>query len=93
MRASLASNTAQLPLADGNFVREPRNTMDAIISGCLHAQIGAIERMFGQIATAPRAICLLTGGAAQRIAPLLSIPFELTDNLILEGLLRFGASL
>jgi type III pantothenate kinase len=93
MRASLARNTAQLPLAEGTYCREPRNTMDAIVSGCLHAQIGAIERMFGQIAAEPRALCLLTGGAAQRIAPLLSIPFELTDNLILEGLLRFGASL
>ena len=93
MRASLARNTAQLPLAEGTYCREPRNTMDAIVSGCLHAQIGAIERMFGQIAAEPRAICLLTGGAAQRIAPLLSIPFELIDNLILEGLLRFGASL
>jgi type III pantothenate kinase len=92
MRASLARNTAQLPLADGAFCREPRNTMDAIVSGCLHAQIGAIERMFGEIAAVPGAICLLTGGAAQRIAPLLSIPFEQIDNLILEGLLRFGAA-
>ena len=93
MRASLARNTAQLPLADGNFSCEPRNTMDAIVSGCLPAQIGAIERMFGQIASAPGAICLLTGGAARRLAPLLSIPFESIDNLILEGLLRYGAAL
>lgn len=93
MRAALAHNTAQLPLAEGVFCRAPRNTMDAIVSGCLHAQIGAIERMFGQIAAAPGAICLLTGGAAQRIAPLLCIPFELTDNLIFEGLLRYGALL
>ncbi len=93
MRASLARNTAQLPLADGQYCRAPRNTVDAITSGCLHAQIGAIERMFGEIAGEPGALCLLTGGAAQRLAPLLSIPFELIDNLILEGLLRFGASL
>jgi type III pantothenate kinase len=93
MRASLARNTAQLPFAEGHFSCEPRNTMDAIASGCLHAQIGAIERMFGAIAAAPEAIGLLTGGAAQRLAPLLRIPFELIDNLILEGLLRFGASL
>jgi len=92
MRAALARNTAQLPLATGEFSREPRNTRDAIVSGCLHAQIGAIERMFGQIAAEPGAICLLTGGGAQRIAPLLRIPFDLADNLILDGLLRFAAS-
>jgi len=92
MRASLARNTAQLPLADGHFRCEPRNTMDAIVSGCLHAQIGAIERMFAKLAAEPGAICLLTGGAAQRIVPLLNIPFQLTENLILDGLARFGAS-
>ncbi len=92
MRASLARNTAQLPLADGHFRCEPRNTMDAIVSGCLHAQIGAIERMFAKIAAEPEAVCLLTGGAAQSIVPLLNIPFQLTENLILDGLARFGAS-
>ena len=88
MRASLARNTAQLPLADGQFRPEPRTTVDAIASGCLHAQIGAIERMYEGLAGEPGAICLLTGGAAQRIAPLLRIPFEVADNLILDGLLR-----
>lgn len=92
MRASLARNTAQLPLADGHFRCEPRNTMDAIVSGCMHAQVGAIERMFAKISAEPGAICLLTGGAAQSIVPLLNIPFQLTENLILDGLARFGAS-
>lgn len=92
MRASLARNTAQLPLADGHFRCEPRNTMDAIVSGCLHAQIGAIERMFAKLAAEPAAVCLVTGGAAQSIVPLLNIPFQLTENLILDGLARFGAS-
>ncbi len=92
MRASLARNTAQLPLADGDFRCEPRNTTDAIVSGCLHAQIGAIERMFAKLAAEPGAVCLLTGGAAQRLVPLLNIPFQLTENLILDGLARFGAS-
>ena len=92
MRASLARNTAQLPLADGHFRCEPRNTMDAIFSGCMHAQVGAIERMFAKIAAEPGAVCLLTGGAAQSIVPLLNIPFQLTENLILDGLARFGAS-
>ncbi len=92
MRASLAGNTAQLPLADGGYSCVPRNTMDAIVSGCLYAQIGAIERMFSRLAAEPGALCLLTGGAAQHLAPHLDIPFEMTENLILDGLVRFGTS-
>jgi type III pantothenate kinase len=90
MRASLARNTAQLPLAEGEFNYAPRNTMDAIVSGCLHAQVGAIERMFAQISDEPGALCLLTGGAAPRLSPHLRIPFRLVESLILDGLVRFG---
>jgi type III pantothenate kinase len=92
MRASLARNTAQLPLAEGEFRDAPRNTMDAIVSGCLHAQIGAIERMFSRICAEPGALCLLTGGAAPRLTPHLKIPFRLAESLILDGLVRFGAA-
>lgn len=93
MRASLAQNTAQLPLAEGEFHRAPRNTADAIVSGCLQAQAGAIERMFAAIAAESDASCLLTGGGAARLLPQLNIPFVLADNLILDGLVRFGTSL
>jgi len=93
MRSSLARNTAQLPLAEGCFSIAPRNTADAIFSGCLHAQIGAIERMHAALRAESDALCLLTGGAAPCLAPHLSIPFQLVENLILDGLVRFGASL
>ena len=93
MRAALAGNTAQLPFAEGEFRSVPRNTQDAIVSGCLHAQAGAIERMFAAIAVERAAVCLLTGGGASRLAPHLSIPLQLMENLILDGLVRFGASL
>ncbi|MBN8512626.1 type III pantothenate kinase [Accumulibacter sp.] len=92
MCTALARNTAQLPLADGVFRALPRNTMDAIVSGCLQAQLGAVERMFQEIADEPAARCLLTGGAAPRLAAHLKIPFRLMDNLILDGLRRFAAS-
>ena len=92
MRAALAGNTAQLPLAEGEYCAAPRNTMDAIVSGCLHAQAGAIERMYAGIAEEPSAVCLLTGGGGARLVPHLNIPLLLTDNLILDGLVRFGTS-
>ena len=92
MRASLARNTALLPLADGEYSGAPRNTMDAIVSGCLYAQLGAIERMYSQLAGEPGALCLLTGGAAPRLAPHLQIPFRQVDSLILDGLLCYGSA-
>ena len=93
MRASLARNTAQLPLAEGEFRCAPRNTNDAIVSGCLHAQIGAIERMYAKLAAEPGARCMLTGGAAPSLVPHFKIPFVLVESLILDGLVRFGAAL
>ncbi len=54
MQQALARGTAQLPLADGRFALQPRRTVDAIRSGCLQAQAGAVERMFRQIADAAR---------------------------------------
>ena len=92
MRAALARDTAQLPLAEGEFQRLPRNTMDAIISGCVQAQAGAVERMFTAIAGEPDAVCLLTGGAAPRLLPHLAIPLCVSENLILDGLVRYAAS-
>ncbi len=90
MYRALASNTAQLPLADGRFAVLPRNTMDAIVSGCLHAQAGAIERMFEQVAADPGARCLVSGGAAGQFFELLRLPKSKVDNLVLEGLARIG---
>lgn len=90
MRAALAGNTAQLPLADGDFRPLPTCTADAIVSGCLQAQLGAIERTFAQIAGEPGARCLLVGGGAPRLAERLNVPAELAENLILDGLARFA---
>ena len=88
MRCALARDTAALPLASGEHEAYPRNTDDAIISGCLEAQLGAIERAFARIAGEPDALCLLSGGAAQMLTPQLNIPYQLIDNLVLEGLAR-----
>lgn len=86
MAASLARNTAQLPQIDparplpSGFAD---NTDDAILSGCLAAQAGAIERA----CTLHRAeLCIVSGGAAPFIAPLLAAPHRLVDNIVLIGL-------
>ena len=77
--------SAGLPLAQGLYVAQPTCTDDAIVSGCLEAQAGAIERAWRRLGD-PAAPCLLSGGAAAAIAPALTIPWQGVDNLVLEGL-------
>ncbi|MDR2014603.1 MAG: type III pantothenate kinase [Azoarcus sp.] len=85
MRQALSHGTAQLPSTGGRYRNHPRDTADAIVSGCLNAQAGAIGRIFRHM-DAPGAVCLLSGGAADEIEPLLDIPFQRIDNLVLDGL-------
>jgi type III pantothenate kinase len=87
MLRALHQHTAALPDADGEYVENPLQTVDAIASGCQHAQAGAIERLYRlHEARAPHLVCVISGGAARALAPRLTIPFELHDNLVLEGL-------
>ncbi|MCX7164273.1 MAG: type III pantothenate kinase [Betaproteobacteria bacterium] len=88
MRAALAGNTADLPYADGHYKSLPTNTDDAIVSGALHATLGAIARIHQTLGA--DAVCLLSGGAAPALAPQLDLPHRLTDNLVLEGLARYS---
>jgi type III pantothenate kinase len=89
MRQTLARDTAGLPLARGNYSSSPACTDDAIASGCLEAQAGAIERAFARLGKG--SVCLLSGGAADTIEMLLGIPCQRVGNLVLEGLARRSA--
>jgi type III pantothenate kinase len=90
MATSLAKNTAQLPqVAENLVVSEPfaDNTDAAIVSGCIAAQAGAIERAVAAHAQpGSPVLCILAGGAAALIAPHLSVPCRKVDNLVLIGL-------
>lgn len=92
MRRVLAAGTANLPLAEGGMTRLPRNTHDAIYSGILHAQAGAIERLYASVPSEPGGdkTCLLSGGYAGGIAGCLAIPLRLVENLPLLGLKALG---
>ncbi|MBI5107158.1 MAG: type III pantothenate kinase [Rhodocyclales bacterium] len=88
MRSALARNTAGLPHANGRYRALATNTDDAIVSGALHATLGAIERVR---ATQDNDVtCLLSGGAAVELVPHLGRPCRVVDNLVLEGLARFS---
>lgn len=91
MRTALARNTAGLPHAAGRYRSVPTNTDDAIVSGAIHATLGAIERM--QAALGNDTLCLLSGGAAGELAPQLELPLRQVDNLVLEGLARYSRTI
>jgi type III pantothenate kinase len=94
MASSLAKNTAQLPqVAENLVVSEPfaDHTDAAIVSGCIAAQAGAIERAVTAHTLRQQPVggmvqCILSGGAAELIEPHLSVPCKKVDNLVLIGL-------
>ncbi len=86
MLGSLARGTAQLPEASAGAAPPPvfaDHTLDAIRSGCLSAQAGAIERA---CAALPAELCIVSGGAARHVAPALAAPHRIVDNIVLTGL-------
>ena len=94
MLRSLHEGTAALPDQGGDFSMYPTQTVDAIASGCQHAQAGAIERLFAlEAKESADVVCLVSGGAAGAVAPRLSIPFQQHENLVLEGLYRISQSM
>jgi type III pantothenate kinase len=92
MRRALARGTARLRPRSGRFAYFPANTEDAIESGAANAIAGAVERMlrFMDQAGLDRPLTIVSGGAAQLLAPLLSATVEVVDNLVLEGLVRIA---
>jgi type III pantothenate kinase len=93
MIRSLHVGTAALPDADGRYEEHPTQTVDAIVSGCQHALAGAVERLHKMHrAKYSRLTCLVSGGGAKALAPRLTIPFRLQENLVLEGLHRIAHS-
>lgn len=90
MHRSLARDTAGLPFANGHYVMLPRCTDDAIVSGAIEAQAGAIERAFARLADT-EARCLLSGGNAALLAEHLAIPCQVLENLPLEGLRQLAS--
>lgn len=89
MRFVLHEHTGRLPLQEGQYVRAPTNTVDAIETGCRHAQAGAVERMFRLLGRGAQ--CIVSGGGGPAlIEKLPGLPCRFVDTLVLEGLGRIG---
>jgi type III pantothenate kinase len=97
MLRALESGTAGLHVPTGDVREFPTNTSDALTSGGTYAIAGVMERMVQHVRAHCGAdpMCIMSGGAGWKMAPSMSVPFELIDNLIFDGLLamaqeRFG---
>jgi type III pantothenate kinase len=92
MLRALESGTAGLHVPTGDVCEFPTNTSDALTSGGTYAIAGAVERMVQHVrqrcGAEPR--CFMTGGAGWKMAPNMSVPFELVDNLLFDGLLEMA---
>ena len=92
MLRALESGTAGLHVPTGEVRLFPTNTSDALTSGGTYAIAGAVERMVqhvrAQCGAEPK--CIMTGGAGWKMAPSMTRPFELVDNLIFDGLLQLA---
>jgi type III pantothenate kinase len=65
-----------------------RNTSEGIVTGCTMAIVALIERSVKILKknVTGRLICVITGGAAKEIMPLLAVKFTHDPLLVLEGL-------
>jgi type III pantothenate kinase len=90
MLRALADNTNALRVAPGHYRDFPTSTSDAVQSGAMHAVCGAIELMRYRLSPDVSIKCFLAGGAAADIAPHLTGPVDVVDNLVLEGVLALA---
>ena len=88
MLRALESGTAGVRVPTGEVCEFPTNTSDALTSGGTFAIAGAIERMVQHLRqrTHDEPLCYMTGGAGWKMAPSMSVKFELVDSLIFDGL-------
>lgn len=91
MAHSLAKNTAQLPqVAESLSIHQlfADNTDQAIVSGCINAQVGAIARAYEALHKMHQqpVSCVISGGAAPYLLAHLPMPVEHVENLVLTGL-------
>lgn len=93
MLRALETGTAGLHVPTGEVRLFPTNTSDALTSGGTYAIAGAVERIYQHLAqhTGMEPVCMMAGGAGWKMAPSMTRPFELVDNLIFDGLLEIAS--
>ena len=93
MLRALESGTAGLHVPTGEVRDFPTNTSDALTSGGTFAIAGAVQRMVDNITRhcGEKPECIMTGGAGWKVAPSMSVKFDLVEGLIFDGLLEIAS--
>ncbi len=93
MLRALESGTAGLHVPTGEVKDFPTNTSDALTSGGTFAIAGAVQRMVDNLRrhSGQEPVCIMTGGAGWKMAPAMTVSFELEESLIFDGLLAIAA--
>lgn len=92
MLRALEGGTAGLHVPTGEVKVFPTNTSDALTSGGTYAIAGAVQRMASHLYkySGVEPLCMMSGGAAWKMAPSMETGVELVDMLIFDGLLEIG---
>jgi type III pantothenate kinase len=92
MQRAIAERNAGMKSPPGHFHAYPANLADGLATGTVQGVCGAIELMRAELGSVGVVVkCYLTGGAAHEIAPHLTGPVEVVDNLVLEGVLALAS--
>ena len=93
MLRALESGTAGLRVPTGEVREFPTNTSDALTSGGTYAIAGAVDRMVQHVRARclDEPLCYMTGGAGWKMAPSMTVAFELVDSLIFDGLRQLAS--
>lgn len=90
--AIVGSTTLVGAVEAGTLVDLPRDTADAVATGCHHALAAVIERFVARTTVAlgapPR--LLVTGGDAAAVLPQLTLPAQRMDESVLRGLAHWA---
>ena len=92
MTEALVVKTAAIQPTAGVFRPFPTNTADAVHSGALSALAGAVTALAATLSSrlGREPTCVLSGGDAGLLRPLLGGNTIMVENLVLEGLIRIA---
>jgi type III pantothenate kinase len=94
MAEALVARTAGLDWRQGMVRPFPTNSADGMQTGILSALAGAVSRMVAELGArlGREPACVLSGGDAPLVQPLLGGRAVMVDNLVLEGLIRIASA-
>ncbi|MGH8508634.1 MAG: type III pantothenate kinase [Gammaproteobacteria bacterium] len=92
MRHALAAHTDAIEeMQAGDTALLAHNTRDGVVAGTAHAIAACIDRVTNEVKRRfNKSQCIITGGDARLITPLLTDRFILIPNLVLQGVLIWG---